>query len=294
MPRKSHAWSRFRDPMAWRSSSSLVLLLALFVAGSEPPARSDEPPGETGRADRLQAMRAIADQITIDSLAPERRRREERIAEPVYRYNDPARVFSDGTVWAWGRSGRPVALLTVASARGPQGNLYWLGELTSLAPVPLASAVPGSGFWAPAGPGVEPRPIPQAPPPADSEAKRLRQMKELARRFRAFEFFAARTSPTTERYELRLLPQPIHRYADRDSGLIDGTMFFITYGTNPEIVLLVEARRTGGAEPVWSYGLARIAGAELHVELDEREIWTRSKEMGPGARDPYWIFVRPL
>jgi hypothetical protein len=272
----------------------LVVLFALFVAGSEPAARGDEPPGENDPAARLQSMRSIADQVTIDSVdSAEGRRREERMAEPVYRFNDPARVFSDGTVWAWGRSGRPVALLTLASGRGPQGGPYWLGELTSLAPVPLASAVPGSGFWAPSGAGVEPRTFPQAPPPADTEAKRLRQMKELARRFRAFEFFTARTSPTNERYELRLLPQPIHRYADPDSGLIDGTMFFITYGTNPEIVLLVEARRNRGAEPSWSYGLARIAGAELHVEFDEKEIWTRSKELQPGARDPYWIFVRP-
>jgi hypothetical protein len=271
----------------------MAVAIALLVAWIERSARGDDPPGETLPAARLQAMRAMADLVTIDSVTSEARRREERLAEPVYRFNDPARVFSDGTVWAWGRPGRPVALLTLATQRAPDGSDRWLGELTSLAPCSLAASVPGSGFWAPTGPGIELRAFPQVPPPGDTEAKRLRQMKELARQFRAFEFFTPRTGLSPERYELRLLSQPILRYADPDSGLVDGALFFITFGTNPEIVILVEARRQGGAEPVWSYGLARIAGAELHVELNEKEIWTRSKELQPGARDPYWIFVRP-
>jgi hypothetical protein len=273
---------------------TLPLVVACLVAVAEARAQGEEKPADTGQAARLRAMRAIADEVTVESLAPEARRKEERMPDPVYRFNDPARLFSDGTVWAWGRSGRPVALLTLAPQRTPDGAHRWLGELTSLAPVPLASAVPGSGFWAPSGPGVEPVKFPRAPAPADTEAKRLRQLRELARRFKAFEWLSSSPNAAPERYELRLLPQPIHRYADPKSGLIDGAMFFFTYGTNPEIALLIEARREGDGGPSWSYGLARIAGAELHAELDDKEIWTRSKEFGPGARDPYWVFVRPL
>ena len=79
-------------------------------------------------------------------------------------------------------------------------------------------------------------------------------MKELVRQIKAFEFFAPGDSPTPRRYELRVLPQPVHRYANPDSGLIDGAMFLISYGLNPELVLLVEANRKEEGSPemvVW-------------------------------------------
>ena len=51
-------------------------------------------------------------------------------------------------------------------------------------------------------------------------------------------------------------------------------MFIISYGLNPELVLLVEARREGSSEPAWHYGFARISIAELHVDFESKEIWS--------------------
>jgi hypothetical protein len=77
-------------------------------------------------------MRAFAAGITMVESSSGTRRVLERLAEPVYRFDDPARQNLDGTVWAWGRSGRPAALLTFAKTRAPDGSFRWLGELTSL------------------------------------------------------------------------------------------------------------------------------------------------------------------
>ena len=85
-------------------------------------------------------------------------------------------------------------------------------------------------------------------------------MKELARQIKAHENSRPGKKAAVERYELRVLPQPVHRYADAKSGLIDGGMFLIAYGLNPELVLLVEARREGSSEPAWQCGFARIVG----------------------------------
>ena len=50
--------------------------------------------------------------------------------------------------------------------------------------------------------------------------------------------------------ELRLLPQPLYRYEpnDGDSPMVDGAVFGYvwTIGTDPEVLLVVEARRAGG------------------------------------------------
>jgi hypothetical protein len=61
-------------------------------------------------------------------------------------------------------------------------------------------------------------------------------MKELVRQLKAYEFFKPANHPSIERYELRVLPQPVHRYADANSGLLDGGMFIISYGLNPELI----------------------------------------------------------
>jgi hypothetical protein len=85
---------------------------------------------------------------------------------------------------------------------------------------------------------------------------------------------------------------PIHRYSDEASGLIDGGIFIISYGVNPEIVLLVEASRQGSSGPAWSYGCGRVAIAELHVDFRGQEIWSHRGGLSTGPHDPYWMFAR--
>jgi hypothetical protein len=118
-------------------------------------------------------------------------------------------------------------------------------------------------------------------------------MKDLARRFEAFEFYDHR-SGESERYQLRLLPQPVLRYTDPAAGLVDGALFFFVYGRNPEVVLLVEARREGDTGPIWSYGLARVGAARLHVKLDGAEVWQAPRTLRQAADEPYWTFIQPL
>src|SRR5262249_29477722 len=152
---------------------------------------------------RGRAMREIAEGLTVEASDGGPLAKCELLKDPVYRFNDPARLFSDGTVWAWGRKGRPAAILSAAPFTNDGGDSFWLCELTSLSGKTVTAAGPGVS-WKPAGPGVTPRPIPGSDAPAGDEAKRLRQMKELARRFKAHEFYQPRGSSATERYELRL------------------------------------------------------------------------------------------
>ena len=266
---------------------SSILILSITAAGHGPQ-------GPESPAERLGAMRALADQLTVETASPGAQRKLERVAEPVYRFDDPARRFADGTVWAWGRSGRPAALLTLAKGRPPSGNVRWVGELTSLTDSPIVAICPGGTRWQPSTPGVDMRKLPNAPLPGDDATKRLRQMKELVRQIKAYEYFTPPNHPARERYELRVLPQPVHRYTDTSSGLIDGALFMISYGLNPELVLLLEARRDGSTGPAWHVGFARIAIAEVHVEFESKEIWSHPGGHSNGPHDTYWIFVKAI
>ena len=102
------------------------------------------------------------------------------------------------------------------------------------------------------------------PAPADDQPKRLRQIRDLLKRITASEFYDGK------HYTLRLLPHPIDRYADPASGVVDGAIFIYANGTNPEILLLIEARPRAAGPPAWSYAAAPLSRAQVSLKLDGR------------------------
>jgi hypothetical protein len=75
--------------------------------------------------------------------------------------------------------------------------------------------------------------------------------------------------------------------------LVDGAIFLLAYGRNPEFVRLIEARREDKGQPAWFYGLARMSAARLRVKLDDREVADLRKPVVAGWRNPYFAFDRP-
>jgi hypothetical protein len=274
-------------PAAFRAITLLPLTFSHCLATAQ-----DQPQGSGSHAERLRAMRALASGVTIETASPGARQTLERLAEPVYRFDDAARRTSDGTVWVWCRSGRPSALLTLTKHDSPAAGPHWLTEMTSLAPGPISAVFEGIGTWEPSIAGVVMEKLPDAPLPAEDEKQRLRQMRELVRKIKAHENSRPRDGRAVKRYELRVLPQPVHRYAN--AGVIDGGMFIIAYGLNPEVVMLVEARREGSSDPAWHCGFARISVMDLHVDFEGKEIWSHRGGPTKGADDTYWLFTRPI
>jgi hypothetical protein len=268
-----------------------IALVGLCLTASS--AREQDGPGSASAA-RCAAMRELAQAITLVPVPAGTK--SELMSEPIYRFDDPARLFSDGTIWAFGKSGRPDALLCLSLEKNDRGQLNWIHEVTSLSSGPVAaSSRHGSGPWAwnPKEPGIVLQPIATEQPPADDEGKRLRQMRETARRFKASESLDPARNDPSDRFELRLLPQPILRYRSPDAGLVDGAIFLLAYGRNPEIALLIEARRDDKGQPAWFYGLGRISAARLRVKLDDREVADLPKPVVAGWRNPYFLFDRP-
>jgi hypothetical protein len=136
-------------------------------------------------------------------------------------------------------------------------------------------------------PGVKFRSFTNSPEVATTERARLLQMRSLARRFTAHQFW----DPNNQRFELRLLARPVHQYRDPESGLLDGAIFIFTHGTNPELLLLIEALQSRSSAS-WQYALVRIGSAEFHAELDGQEVWQEPRAPGVIGRptDPYCMF----
>jgi hypothetical protein len=213
-----------------------------------------------------------------------------RSERPLLIYGDSARQNTNGTLWAFGSEGRPLAFLELY--QGVQENAPWIHAVTLTGAERVVLKTPAAGMWRPATIQIEPAPVPEAPVPLAREPQRLRQMKEIARRFTAHEFW----DPDNSRFELRLLVQPVHRYRDDRLKILDGAAFVLAHGTNPEVILLIESHGERPVEAQWRYSLARVGSAELHVEIDGREVWQRGRTPGIVGQpsDPYWLFVSPV
>jgi len=102
----------------------------------------------------------------------------------------------------------------------------------------------GSGHLVAEAAGVEFKDVPKAPKPAKTPAERLRQMKAIAEGFKAT--MTGWAADNSDQEALRLLPRPLHRYdlanaKDPDPKLVDGALFAYVQGTDPEVVLILEA-----------------------------------------------------
>ena len=193
---------------------------------------------------------------------------------PVFRWSNPVQGSPDGAVFVWTDHGRPAAVLGIF----PDDNTdTFVHEFQSLASGPITATRSGETVWSPESAGVTFSPIPDAPKVAASEALRLTQMKQLTRQFSAT-FLPWAVTDDAQRLELRLLPQPLHRYEAPSEARdwSDGAIFAFAQGTDPQVLLLVEARKDGDSSR-WEYAFARSASGKVAGRLGEKEVWSAQR-----------------
>lgn len=194
----------------------------------------------------------------------------------VLRWTNPevARVYGD--VYLWTRDGRPEALISFY--KGWKPNWPFTAEMHSLSLDPITGKREGAVLWRPTKPGVEFKDVPDVPRPADSAPRRLQQMRTLAGQFSA-QLMDERRNRAGERQELRLLTRPLYRYPTGEGEVLDGGLFAIVMGTDPEVFLLLEARRAS-EKLTWQYGFARMNVDAMTVRFKEQEVWRAEKRKG--------------
>ena len=260
-----------------------VLRIALLVLTIGPVVADDPKPDEAAvklaRQHRLSYMKGklTAFELRTDEASPATLTLAE---EPALRWTNPMRgVHGDGATFFWSEGGRPVAVATV-SIRA-EGKTF--REFALLGDRPIVARREGRAVWTPRKNAIPFEALAEAPEPARSPALRLSQMKAQARRFRVS---ILKGKPV----EGRLMPQPLLRYAAPESGVIDGAVFAFAEATDPEALLLLEARRDEShPDGVWMSSVARMTSPQVEVRLGDNLLWTglpywnnpRSKE------DPY-------
>jgi hypothetical protein len=99
-------------------------------------------------------------------------------------------------------------------------------------------------------------------------------------------------TPIKSRQELRLLASPLHRFAAPDKNVLDGAVFGLTSnGTNPDVLLIVEALRDEESKSRWRYAVVGMTGDAVEVVHQKAKVWTKPYTDGPGDHRSWMWYV---
>lgn len=210
--------------------------------------------------------------------------------EPVFEWTNPVDAGGQqGVVFLWLRDGQPAALGCIFSE--PEGRLKGrkvIHELHALDTEKLLVSRPSGVLneWKPQA-GLARQELSDAGTPAATRGARLVQMRRLAQEFTGYE-----VGGTGKRLDLRLLPTPLYRYPTGKTGVMDGALFTLvsTSGTDPEVLLLIEARKQGD-KTRWEYALGRFSDRSLYVQRKEKVVWSLVRdESNTFLHDPQHLY----
>lgn len=264
----------FHDESRRAAKAIAVLLLIHAAAGpmlAEEDAKTAKSREQRLVEERFELMRSRVAAAEVECQEPDFPKKFE--LKPIFRYSDPARGAIASSLWKLGSEGRPKALLAMELHRTSLQRPCVMYEYSSLTTTPFLVTA-SDIHWSPRSTLYEFKTLPEMRPPEKTAPRRLMQMREAAHRFEGTEVV------NNEKCELRLLPHPIDRYRPEKADYSDGAIFLFAFGTNPEVVLMIES---DGTE--WTYSLGRMTGAEsVIMTLDGKPAWQGAPlEKGPNS-----------
>jgi len=269
--------------MSRLSLQFVALLCGILLAA---PCRGDDA-AEGRRTKLLEQMRSLAEKTAVefDSSTTSPR----LVEQPVFRYDDQPRRFIDATMWIWTDGGRPVACQKIeAKLEFNTGEPLWGYCFTSLSTEKLKVAWADRSYRS-TEPGIAFQPMPDAPAPAAGNLQRKRQIRELARGFAGRILQNPRTGDSSE---MRLFATPIFEYSDPATKQLTGAVIgFETNGTNPDVLVLIEARNDSG-KLQWQFAPARMTNGGVTLNFHDRKVW-EAPFVEPGE-GPFanWLFFQ--
>lgn len=250
----------------WLAAAAVMAAASWLPADDQ--AASNKEAAKRRQAANVRAMQAVAEGLIVVRLTDDGEAGCKMTSKSVLNWSDPARhpeILVPGTTWIWHHQGRPQLIAEIYGRDNAVGR--WNVYMCTLSPdrvrvenAEVSSTIDTSYY--------EPRELPKSPAAAATKPARLLQMNRLARRFDGHQFWDG------GRFELRLLPRHIYRYQDPAAGIVDGAVYALVHGTNPEVLLLLEAHASGDDPARWKVSFGALAGASCVVRLDGEEFWT--------------------
>jgi len=199
---------------------------------------------------------------------------------PILNWHNPERLLEQGLLFVWMDGNRPAVLGSVFTYQyNNRPNLKH--EVTSVAGTALNVTLGGEEVWRPEAAELVGTVVAENVKPAATTTGRLTQMRAIAR-----DLTGKHLSPDLPPSELRLLPTPLIQYQDEEHGIVDGGLFALAVGTDPEIIVMIEARKVGDTSK-W-----HVVGFRSH--FDALEMSYKGTRVWNAPSVPGLAFSKPL
>jgi hypothetical protein len=196
------------------------------------------------------------------------------VADPCLRWTNPLGTAVDGVLAVYAhKGGRPAAIGQFFR----QGRTRWVNEFTIIPESDVTILRSGRVFWQPSEYVCKFTDLPRSPLPAAKPAFRLAQMRAIAADFSVIDYFGQNAT----KQNLRLLPQPLHRYSD-ESKILDGALFVFVVATDPECCVLVEAYHDAKGSR-YRYAVAPMSIYQLEARYKDTLVWAIERRGAVGA-----------
>jgi hypothetical protein len=184
--------------------------------------------------------------------------------EPLLKYGDPTRDIGSSALWVW-MDGEVPAMFQKIEVNVHQGsNDKWTWCFANASSQKLECAWPEVRRGTITVNEVPTGKVPESPKvkedaPASAWALTARQLSRK---------FTARDGDD----ELRLLPRPLLEFKAEKQNIPYGAVFGFATGTNPSIVVIIQAEKKNG-EVVWTYRPLHMTSVTVELEYDGKKIW---------------------
>jgi hypothetical protein len=243
-----------------------ALALLLLLVPSQP---KDPAPDTKAEAEEANALaKKLVGEFVVEFETAGKKVKLDREAEPAMRWTNHLGRRFYGDVFVWTYKGRPEVVASVNNVFGVKRGME--AEIVSVSTGRPLLTHNEKAKWNPDEAGAEFKPLPGAPKPGATPAARLLQMRNLAAQFAVGADYGI---DKEMKEDLRLMAAPIFRYQSDAQDVVDGGLFAFTKGTDPDALLLIEARKVkDGVE--WQYAFARLNGwCSLRGAHKDNEVW---------------------
>ncbi|MCA9140783.1 MAG: hypothetical protein KDB00_28620 [Planctomycetales bacterium] len=279
----------------WRRAQALMLiavtLTAASVIGQDTVVATDEQ--------RDRWMRVYSEEAAQYQMFRRGEEEEELelVASPIQTFTNPVRVRdTHGATFVWTSDGRPEVVGAIWSVVSPEDSTkrHLSHEFHSLSTAaiysrhaPRESQLGVVPDWNSNEPGIKQAAIPNAPTPASSANLRLTQMRHLARNFEP----SVPPGTGDGQGSFRLLAQPIYRYQSEKHDVIDGAVFAFVMGTDPEVILQIEAIQSDNGLK-WHYSIAPMTNLPMRVDYNGTRVWECQRAVPWVGDRPHFMYWR--
>ncbi|RCS40581.1 hypothetical protein DTL42_24735 [Bremerella cremea] len=245
----------------------LFCVLLFSVTGYTQAWCQDAPSSPSAKETKSPTSTVFGDLVEIGSeiqITPEGGKPLEFDKQPLVIWSNPTRPAAPhGCIFIWNAAGRPQAVGSVFTFV-IRNEVRLKHQLHSLSSEPLEATFREQTVWKPTQPGVTWINLPAEISPHDNPRLRLTQMRGIARQYQA-----RLEKPDGSKTQLELKPTPLYRYQSQNAKVVDGAIFSFANGTDPDVLMLLEAYEDDTQKVRWRYAFARFHYWRLVVENNE-------------------------